>query len=146
MLARKIIVLGFASIVMLAVISACWAQQSKPIPAGSKVFLEPMGGFETYLKAAMAKKKVPLQIVDDKAQADFIITGHSDSEKASTAKKVIMGNWHSNEDASINVSDVKTGAVVFAYEANKQSSAHGEQSTAEACAKHLKDQMAGAAH
>jgi hypothetical protein len=146
MSARKIIVVGFTSMVMLAALAPCWAQQAKPIPAGSKVFLEPMGGFETYLKAAMAKKKVPLQIVDDKAQADFVITGHSDSEKASTAKKVIMGNWHSNEDASINVSNVKTGEVVFAYEANKQSSAHGEQSTAEACAKHLKDQMAGAAH
>lgn len=143
---RKIIVVGFASMVMLVALTPCGAQQAKPIPAGSKVFLEPMGGFETYLKAAMAKKKVPLQIVDDKAQADFVITGHSDSEKASTAKKVIMGNWHSNEDASINVSNVKTGEVVFAYEANKQSSAHGEQSTAEACAKHLKDQMAGAAH
>ena len=72
-----------------------------------------MGGFETYLKAAITKKKVPLQIVEDKAQADFIITGHSESQKASTAKKVIMGNWHSNEDASINVSNVKTGEVVF---------------------------------
>jgi hypothetical protein len=146
MSARHIIAFGFALIVMFAALVPCWAQQSKSIPAGSKVFLEPMGGFETSLKAAMAKKKVPLQIVDDKAQAAFVITGHSDSEKASTAKKVIMGNWHSNEDASINVSDVNTGQVVFAYEANKQSSAHGEQSTAEACAKHLKDQIAGGAH
>jgi hypothetical protein len=116
-----------------------WAQQAKSIPAGAKVFLEPMGGFDTYLKAAMTKKKVPLQIVEDKAQAEFIITGHSESQKASTAKKVIMGNFHSNEDASINVSNVKTGEVVFAYEAHKDSSAHGQQSTAEACAKHLKD-------
>jgi hypothetical protein len=30
--------------------------------------------------------------------------------------------------------------VVFAYSVNKQSSAHGKRSTAEACAKHLKDQ------
>ena len=91
----------------------------------------------------MTKKKVPVQIVEDKAQAEFIITGHSESQKASTAKKVIMGNFHSNEDASINVSSVKTGDVVFAYEAHKDSSAHGQQSTAEACAKHLKDQMDG---
>lgn len=144
MSAKRIGFCGFMCIVMLAVVAPCRAQQSKSIPAGSKVFLEPMDGFETYLKAAMTKKKVPLQVVEDKAQADYIITGHSESQKASTAKKVILGNWHSNEDASISVSDVKTGEVVFAYEAHKDSSAHGQQSTAEACAKHLKDQTVAA--
>ncbi|MGA8366054.1 MAG: hypothetical protein WB716_01930 [Candidatus Acidiferrales bacterium] len=141
MSAKRSLVFGPAWMAVLLALSPAWAQQKSPIPAGAKVFLEPMGGFETYLKAAMAKKKVPLQIVDDKAQADFIITGHSESDKASTAKKVIMWNWHSNEDASISVSSVKSGEVVFAYEANKQSSAHGQQSTAEACAKHLKDKI-----
>jgi hypothetical protein len=140
MSAKRIVVFGFAWVTILLALAPSWAQQTKSIPAGAKVYLEPMGGFESYLKAAMTKKKVPLQIVEDKAQADFIITGHSESQKASTAKKVIMGNWHSNEDASINVSNVKTGEVIFAYEAHKDSSAHGEQSTAEACAKHLKDQ------
>ena len=142
MSAKRIVVFGFAWVTILLALAPSWAQQTKSIPAGARVFLEPMGGFETYLKAAMTKKKVPLQIVEDKAQADFIITGHSESQKASTAKKAIMWNWHSNEDASINVSNVKTGEVVFAYEAHKDSSAHGQQSTAEACAKHLKDQMA----
>ncbi|MGH9774770.1 MAG: hypothetical protein ACRD50_07460 [Candidatus Acidiferrales bacterium] len=103
------------------------------------MFIEPMGGFETYLAAAFTKKKVPLQVVQDKAQADFVITGHSESVKASTAKKAIMWNWHSDEDATINVADAKTGEIAFAYEAHKQSSAHGQQSSAEACAKHLKD-------
>jgi hypothetical protein len=143
MSAKRILVLGFSWVAIFFALVPAWAQQVKSIPAGAKVFLEPMGGFETYLKAAMAKKKVPLQIVEDKAQAEFIITGHSESQKASTAKKVIMGNFHSNEDASINVSSVKTGGIVFAYEAHKDSSAHGEQSTAEACAKHLKDQIEG---
>jgi hypothetical protein len=136
-------VFGFACLATLLALSPSWAQQTKSIPAGAKVFLEPMGGFETYLKAAMTKKKVPLQIVEDKTQADFIITGNSESQKASTAKKAIMWNFHSNEDASINVSNVKTGEVVFAYEAHKDSSAHGQQSTAEACAKHLKDKIEG---
>ena len=143
MLAKRIMAFGFAWVTIFFALVPTWAQQAKSIPAGAKVFLEPMGGFETYLKAAMTKKKVPLQIVEDKAQAEFIITGHSESQKASTAKKVIMGNFHSNEDASINVSSVKTGDIVFAYEAHKDSSAHGQQSTAEACAKHLKDQMDG---
>ena len=143
MFSKRLIIFGLACLATLLALSQSWAQQTKSIPAGAKVFLEPMGGFETYLKAAMTKKKVPLQVVNDKAQADFIMTGHSESEKASTAKKVIEWNFHSDEDATINVSNVKTGEVVFAYEAHKYSSAHGQQSTAEACAKHLKDKIDG---
>lgn len=143
MSARRLVGFCLASLILLSGAALSWSQEAKTIPAGAKVFLEPMGGFETYLKTAMNKKKVPLQIVEDKAQADFIITGHSESEKASTAKKAIMWNFHSNEDASINVSNVKTGEVVFAYEAHKDSSAHGQQSTAEACAKHLKEKVEG---
>jgi hypothetical protein len=55
----------------------------------------------------------------------------------------MMLDWHSNEQASITVSNIKSGEVVFAYSVNKPSSAHGKRSTAEACAKHLKDQIEG---
>lgn len=116
---------------------------SKKIPANSKVFLAPMGGFEEDLKAAIQSKKVPVVLVTDKDQADYEIAGTSDTEKASTAKKVVMWNWHSNEQASITVTEHKSGEVVFAYSVNKKSSAHGKRSTAEACAKHLKEQIEG---
>jgi hypothetical protein len=116
---------------------------SKKIAANSKVFLAPMGGFENDLKSAIEKKKVPIVLVGDKDQADYVITGTSETEKAGAAKKVIMLNWHSNEQASITVTDNKSGDVVFAYSVNKNSSAHGKRSTAEACAKHLKDQIEG---
>jgi len=111
------------------------------IPPNSKVFISPMDGFETYLKAAIEKKKVPIVVVEDRNQADFEIVGAADSKKASTAKKVIMWNWHSKERASIQVIDLKTSEVVFAYSVHKASSAHGKQSTAEACAKHLKEKI-----
>jgi hypothetical protein len=102
-----------------------------------------MDGFETYLKAALEKKNVPLVVVEDEDKADFEITGASDSQKASTAKKIIMGSWHSREEASINVANIKTGEIVFAYSAHKENSAHGKKSTAEACAKHLKEKVSG---
>jgi hypothetical protein len=115
---------------------------SKVIPAGSKVFIVSMeDGFHDYLKAALQAKKVPVTVVEDKASADFEISGHSETQKAGTAKKVIMWDWHSNEQASIQVTNLKTTEVVFAYAANKQSSAHGKKSTAEACAKHLKEKI-----
>jgi hypothetical protein len=119
------------------------ANNATPIPAGSKVYIAPMDGFETYLKAALEKKGVPLVVVEDKDKADFEITGASDSQKASTAKKIIMGSWHSREEASINVANIKTGEIVFAYSAHKENSAHGKKSTAEACAKHLKEKVSG---
>jgi hypothetical protein len=99
-------------------------------------------GFDQYLKAAFVAKKVPVTVVDDKSKADFEITGHSETQKASQhCEKVIMWDWHSNEQASIQVNNLKSEEVAFAYSANKQSSVHGKESTAEACAKHLKEKI-----
>jgi hypothetical protein len=118
-------------------------ETSRKIPPNAKFFLGPMGGFEEDLKTAIAKKKVPVVLVTDKEKADYEITGTSDTEKASAAKKVLLGNWHSDEQASITVTERKSGEVVFAYSVNKKSSAHGKRSTAEACAKHLKEVIEG---
>ena len=114
-------------------------EAKKKIAPNSKVFLAPMDGFEDELKTAIEKKKVPVVLVADKTQADYVITGTSETEKAGTAKKVIMLNWHSNEQASIIVTDLKSNNVVFAYSVNKHSSVRGKQSTGEAIGKHLKE-------
>lgn len=125
-----------SGLVVFSLIGAC---ADKTIPAGAKVFITPMGGFETYFKAALQKKKVPLVVVDNPEAADFEISGGSDSHKASTAKKVILLDWRSTEQASIKVTNIKSSEVVFAYSVHKSSSARGKRSSAEACAKHLKD-------
>ena len=111
----------------------------RTIPEGSKVFIAPMGGFETYVKAAIDKKNVPITIVEQRDSADYELSGAAESQKASTAKKVIMLDWRSKEEASIKLTDIKSSEVVFAYSVHKASSAHGKQSSAEACAKHLKE-------
>ena len=82
-----------------------------------------------------------MNIVSDRSTAEFEVTGHSETEKAGAAKKAIMLNWHSNEQASIQVANLESGEITFAYSANKKSSAHGKKSTAEACAKHLKEHI-----
>ena len=114
------------------------------IPARAKVYVATMGGFEIPLKKAIGDKKVPIEVVEQREQADYEITGASESKKAGTAKKVILGSWHSDEDASIKVANLKTGEIVYAYAVHKQDSAHGQKSTAEACAKHLKDEAVAA--
>src|SRR5713226_3181702 len=53
--------------------------EDKAIPPGAKIYVAPMAnGFETYVVAGLVKKKVPVVVVADRAQADFEITGVSD--------------------------------------------------------------------
>ncbi len=134
--------LSLIIILMATAISALAQDSSKVIPAGSKVFINPINdGFEKDLIAALQTKKVPLEVVTDKEKADFEITGSSESKKAGVAKVLIMGSWHSREQASITITNLKSGEAVWAYSVNKSDSAHGKRSTAEACAKHLKNKI-----
>lgn len=113
---------------------------SSKIRAGSRIFISPMdGGFENFIAAGIQKKKVPLVVVIERGKADYEMSGISDSEKAGWAKMMFLGSQQSNEEASVKVSDLKTGAVVFAYSVHKTNSYKGKQSAGEACAKHLKD-------
>jgi hypothetical protein len=129
-------------VVFLAAASSAASQspQSSSFKPGAKVFVHPMSdGFDTYIKEALVKKKVPVVVVDTSDQAQFEIKGTSETQKAGAAKKIFMGNWHSDEQASISVTSVQSGEIVYAYSANKKNSAHGKQTSAEACAKHLKE-------
>lgn len=109
------------------------------IPAYAKVYVAPMiGGFENYIIAGLRNKKVPLTVVVDRSKAEYEISGVSESEKAGWAKMLFMGSQQSNEQASIKVSDLKTGAIMFGYSVHKGNSIRGRQSAGEACAKHLK--------
>lgn len=134
--------LSILLLVLSAAISGTAQDSTKTIPAKSKVFISPMKDeFEKYLATALEAKKVPLEIVTDKSQADFEISGTSESKKAGAAKIIIMGSWRSSEQASITVTNLKSGEAVWAYSVNKSDSAHGKRSTAEACAKHLKTKI-----
>jgi hypothetical protein len=141
---RKIAV----SIVVFVLIAVFGAQAkdaknnapSEKIPSGAKVFIAPIpDGYDTFLKDAIAKKKVPVDVVASRDQADYEITGTAESQKAGAAKKIIFGNWHSREEASITLSNLKSGEVVWAYSVHEEASTHGKRSSAEACAKHLKE-------
>ena len=109
------------------------------IPAYAKVYVAPMlGGFENYIIAGLRNKKVPLTVVVDRTKAEYEISGVSESEKAGWAKMLFVGSQNSNEQASIKIADLKTGAVIFGYSVHKTNSARGRQSAGEACAKHIK--------
>src|SRR5882724_269929 len=120
---------------------------STPVPvdthivSGATVFIVPMEGFENYLAAAFQKKSVPLVPVASEEQARYVMKGTSEEKKPGWAKMVMMKQIHSDDAASVQMIDRKSGAIVFAYSVNKKNTLHGQQTTAEACAKHLKEQI-----
>ena len=99
-----------------------------------------MDGFETYLSAALLKKKVPVVIVDDQTKADYLVSGTSQTQKAGWAKTIFVSPAPS-ATASITIKDAHTGDLAFAYSVDKLNAVRANQSTAEACAKHLKESI-----
>jgi hypothetical protein len=128
--------------ILLASVAVFGQETGKAVPAGAKVFVNPINDeFDSALLAAFKAKKVPIEIVTEKNAADFEITGTSETKKAGAAKILLTGSWRSNEQASITLTNLKSGEAVWAYSVNKMNSAHGKRSTAEACAKHLKEKI-----
>ena len=146
---------------LFASYSVCLAQAPQ-IKSGATVFIEPMGGYETYLAAAIAKKQVPLVVVTDKTKGEYVIastvTQHASSHPAvvvnNTTNVGTSGNSAWNEgwksgfpragsgartSVSISVADVHSSQIVFAYAVGKGGNTNQLQSAAEACAKHLKE-------
>lgn len=117
-------------------------EESLVVPKGAKVFVASMpNNFDEFIKSAIEKKRVPVTVVQNRDQAEFEITGYSESQKASAAKIIIMGSWHSRETASIKVANLKSGVIAFAYSHNTDNSARGKKTSSEACAKHLKEKI-----
>jgi hypothetical protein len=139
------------------------ASGSAPISAGSRIVIAPMGGFETYFAAAVREKKVPITLTLDKASAQFFVVSTDTEWQGFVYGSSGAANWNRaggaagfgagasstrGLEASIMVIDAKSKDVVWAYEVHKNShgsilfgtlGARGEQSVAEACAKHLKE-------
>ena len=114
----------------MVAVAARGSESGKTLPWGSKVYVADMKGFEAELAEAIRSKVVTLQVVADRVDADFEITGSSETVKG-------------KEQASITVTNLRTKVVVYACEVSKKSSALAKRSAAEACAKHLRAKMDG---
>lgn len=136
-----------------------WAR----IPPGARVVIAPMGGFETYFAAAVREKKVPVTLTLDKASAQYYVISTNTEWEGFVYGSGGTANWSRvggnasygsagsstrGLEASIMLIDAKSKDVVWAYEVHKNShgalifgtfGARGQQSIAEACAKHLKE-------
>lgn len=136
---------------------------SGPVKPGARVVIAPMGGFETYFAAAVREKGVPITLTLDKASAQyFVVSTNTEwqgfvygaggaaswNRAGGSAAYGAAANSTRGLEASIMVIDARTKDVVWAYEVHKNShgalifgtfGARGQQSIAEACAKHLKE-------
>ncbi len=128
-----------AQLVLLLLISTGFAAaQTQTIPPGSTVYIAADNGFDTYLSAALVKKKVPLVVVDDRSKAQYEIEAGSNYHDPGLVRGLLLGQTDTTDTADMRMIDLKSSAVVFAYTVKKTNSYGGQQSTAEACAKHLK--------
>ena len=139
------------------------ASGSGPIPAGARVVIAPMGGFETYFAAAVREKKVPITLTINKDSAQYFVISTNTEWQGFVYGSGGSAGWTSaggaanygsaasstrGLEASIMVINARSKDVVWAYEVHKSShgalifgtqAARGQQSVAEACAKHLKE-------
>jgi hypothetical protein len=101
--------------------------QARPQPTSCEEFLE-----------LLVLEGVPVQMTTDRARADYIVGGTSEETKPGWARWLMTGNAHSDDAASIEIAGVQRKLIVYAYAVNKKFTLHGQQTAAEACAKHLK--------
>ncbi len=129
-----------AALTLCSVVSV--AQSVRPT-----VYIEAQNGFDTYLAAAISKKKVPVDVVTDQAKATYALKAAPVQIKSeSTGGKIarcVFDNCDGIEDrgnVSVQLIETSSSKMVWAYAVNKQRvGAKDEQSMAEAVAKHLKD-------
>jgi hypothetical protein len=113
-----------------------------PDPSGrirrhSKVYIAPMGGFETVLFAALDKQIVPLVIVEKPDQAEFEVK-ETGAERVTWARLIFASQPVVAQQPEIFVTSLRTGQAVLACPLSSLNSVHARQNAAEDCAKRLK--------
>ena len=99
-----------------------------------------MDGFETYVIAALQKKKIPLLIVANREQADFEIKGSVEKQKAGWAKTIFISPLPSI-DSTMQIINIKTGIVAYSISSTKANARRGRKGSAEHLAKNLAKKM-----
>lgn len=106
------------------------------IPAGSKIFLDDRTDFAGDFGAALLRKRVPVVLVDTLAEADYVVEAEASIENQSFWKTIFVMPVAAAH-ATIRLKS-REGRVVFAYAVDRSLAIREQKSTAESCAKHLK--------
>jgi hypothetical protein len=117
--------------------------QTAPLGASPRIYIEPQEGFESYIAAAIVKKKVPAVVTHNKEEAIFVLSSAVISKEESTGSKIARclfaycAGIGGSQTATVQLVKAKTQEVAWAYNVRK-GDARAYQSSAEAIAKHLK--------
>lgn len=137
-----IAVLLFASTAAAQEQPRVYIQASETVDASNSEHKGKQVDFGSALTAALAKKEVPVTVVTDQTKAQWIIKSTSSQQEDSTGTKVakmafcgILCGGYTKFEGTIQVVDLESSAVLFAYNIKKSNF----QSAAEAFAKHFKD-------
>jgi hypothetical protein len=136
--------LVFASIASSSVVAA-GRQTPQPGEKPAMIYVEPIDdGFETYIVAAILKKKVPASVVEKPEMATLTLKASKVEEhKETTGSKVVKclfaycAGTEDKANTSVQLVD-SNGVVVWSYAVNKARGEKNRQSMAEAIASHLK--------
>ena len=135
----------FGSAALFCIAALAFAPFAHAQITNPKIYIAPQKGYESYLAGAFTKKNVPAQIVQSEEAADYILSPAPVEQKPESAGGKIArclfaycAGIEGSQTASVSLIDVKTQAVVWAYNVKKGGSSNF-QSSAEACAKHLKN-------
>jgi hypothetical protein len=120
----------------------CFGQQARPT-----IYVEPQQGFETYLAAAISKKSVAVDVVNDQARANYVlkaapveIKSESTGGKIARCLFAYCAGIEDKGNVSVQLIETSSSKVIWAYSVNKQKGgSKNSQSMAEAVAKHLKE-------
>lgn len=134
------------SLLMSAALCFAGDISASRVPPGSKIFLAPMeGNLQGFIAAEILKKKMPLVVVTDEKDADFVLTGASikaDDKWYNT----IFGGKDKNE-GNVQLISVKDRQMVWAGEAGDRSlwwggmRRGGERKVADRIVKQMRDDL-----
>ena len=135
-------------VLTIAAVLSCTAGDKAPsrVPAGSKVFIAPMeGNLNGFIAPEIIKKKIPLVIVTEEKDADFILTGAS-IKADDKWYHTVFGGKDKNE-GNVQLISVKDKQMVWAGEAGDRSmlwgglKRGGQRKVADRIAKQMKKDL-----
>jgi hypothetical protein len=140
-------ILGSRCLLVLLIPALSQAPASAQIAArGSKLFIAPMQGeLDGFIASEIIKKKIPMIVVTDETQADYILTGAS-LKADDRWYNTVFGGKDKNE-GNVRLLDVKTKQMVWAGEAGDRSlvwggfKRGGERKVADRIVEEMKKQL-----
>lgn len=118
---KRQLVVTLTVLLLLTIAALADDKKQKPkIPSGSKFFIAPMqGDLHPFIAAEIIKKKLPVVVVMEEKDADYILTGAS-IKADDKWYHTVFGGKDKNE-GSVQLISVKDKTLVWAGEAGDRS-------------------------